>query len=48
MATIKDVAQRAGVNISTVSRFLAGQLRIKEDTRLKILQVKNWATDLTL
>ena len=32
--TIKDVAQRAGVSISTVSRVLNGYSNVKEDTRL--------------
>lgn len=38
MATIKDVAKRAGVAISTVSYALNGSEKISEDTRTKVLQ----------
>ncbi|MGW3730522.1 LacI family DNA-binding transcriptional regulator, partial [Streptomyces sp. NPDC000851] len=33
MATIKDVAERAGVAPSTVSYVLSGSRKISEDTR---------------
>ncbi|MCX6050542.1 MAG: LacI family DNA-binding transcriptional regulator [Chloroflexi bacterium] len=36
MATIRDVAARAGVNPSTVSRAFSGQAKISEDTRQRI------------
>ena len=35
-ATIKDVAQVAGVGIGTVSRVLNGGLHVKEETRLRV------------
>lgn len=41
MATIKDVAKKAGVGIATVSRVLNNQPRVKESTRLKIQAVIN-------
>ncbi|MGE3422262.1 MAG: LacI family DNA-binding transcriptional regulator [Dehalococcoidia bacterium] len=36
MPTIHDVAKRAGVSTSTVSRALAGEPRVSEETRLKV------------
>ncbi len=36
MANIKSVAQKAGVNVSTVSRYVAGKLNVKKETREKI------------
>lgn len=36
MATIKDVAKKAGVGIATVSRVINQQPRVKEETRLKV------------
>ncbi|MTI18166.1 LacI family transcriptional regulator [Rhodobacteraceae bacterium RKSG542] len=38
MANIKDVAERAGVSITTVSHVLNGTKRVNEDTRLKVVQ----------
>lgn len=37
MATIKDVAEKAGLSITTVSRFLNNHPYISEDKREKIL-----------
>jgi LacI family transcriptional regulator len=37
--TIKDIAEKAGVGISTVSRALNGYAIMKEDTRERILQI---------
>ena len=39
MATIKDIAQRAGVSVSTASRALNDNPRISQATRLKVKQV---------
>lgn len=38
MITIKDVAQEAGVSISTVSRALSGNIPVADETRNKVLQ----------
>jgi LacI family transcriptional regulator len=38
MATIKDVAQRAGVHPSTVSRTLSGKIPVDEETRKRVLE----------
>lgn len=38
MATIRDVAERAGVNISTVSRVLNGKMRVEEQTRERVMK----------
>ena len=38
MATIKDVAKKAGVSISTVSLVLNGSNAIKYETRRKVLE----------
>ena len=37
MVTIKDVAKKAGVSPSTVSRALSGNGPVKESTRKKVL-----------
>ena len=37
MATIRDVAKKAGVSPSTVSRILTGVVPVSEDTRVKVL-----------
>lgn len=37
MATIRDVAEKAGVNISTVSRVLNGKLHVEEKTRERVM-----------
>ncbi len=34
--TLKDVAAEAGVSVSTVSRYLRGQLRLQESTRARV------------
>jgi len=39
--TQKDVAKKAGVSVSTVSRTLNSPEKVKESTRIKILQVIN-------
>ncbi|MFC4303090.1 LacI family DNA-binding transcriptional regulator [Cohnella boryungensis] len=39
MATIKDIAKKAGVSVTTVSRALNGYDDVNEDTRKKIKQV---------
>ena len=36
MATLKDVAQRAAVTVTTVSRMLNDRARVSEKTRLRI------------
>ena len=41
VATIKDIAQRAGVSVSTASRALNDNPRISQATRLKVKQVAN-------
>jgi DNA-binding LacI/PurR family transcriptional regulator len=38
MATIKDVAQRAGVSVSTISHALTGKRPVKEKTRRRIFE----------
>lgn len=38
-ATMKEIAQRAGVSKSTVSRALSGDPRVNEETRAKILKI---------
>jgi len=38
MATIKDIAQAANVNTSTVSRALSGSPKVSEETRARILK----------
>lgn len=38
MVTIKDVAKKAGVSISTVSRALSGKVLVSEETKSKVLQ----------
>jgi len=37
-ATVKDVAQRAGVSISTVSKALSGKGAVRHETRQRVLQ----------
>lgn len=39
MVTIKDVAKKAGVSISTVSRTLSGNIFVSDETKKKVLQV---------
>lgn len=39
MATIKDIAQKAGVSVSCVSRAINGYPDIKDSTRQRILQI---------
>jgi len=39
MVTIKDVARKAGVSISTVSRVMSGNIFVEEDTKEKVLKV---------
>ena len=36
MATIKDVAEMAGVSIGTVSHVITGSIRVSEPLRLKV------------
>lgn len=36
--TMKEVAERAGVSVATVSRLLNGQARVRSETRMKILE----------
>lgn len=38
MVSIKEVAERAGVSCSTVSRLLAGKLAVKEETRARVMR----------
>ena len=50
MATLKDIARQAGVNISTVSRALSGSSEINEDTRRRICGIArelNYIPDLS-
>lgn len=39
MARIKDVAELAGVNRSTVSRIINGEGKFREETRKKVEQL---------
>lgn len=39
MATLKDVAERAGVSISTVSRVFSGTAFVEEATKAKVLEI---------
>ena len=39
MATLKDVAQRAGVSVSTVSRVFSGTAFVEEGTKARVLEV---------
>ncbi|OAK67102.1 LacI family DNA-binding transcriptional regulator [Lederbergia galactosidilytica] len=41
MVNIKDIAQKAGVSISTVSYALNGNTRVSEKTRSRILEIAN-------
>jgi LacI family transcriptional regulator len=36
MSTIRDIAEASGVSTTTVSRYLNGQIRVKEETRKRI------------
>ncbi len=38
MVSIKEVAERAGVSSSTVSRILAGKLAVKDETRARVMR----------
>ena len=37
--TIKDIAQKAGVAVSTVSRVLNGKDRVSPETRRRVQQI---------
>ncbi|NMB96058.1 MAG: LacI family transcriptional regulator [Clostridiaceae bacterium] len=39
MATLKDIAEKAGVNVSTVSKALRDSSDINEDTKLRIVKI---------
>jgi LacI family transcriptional regulator len=39
MATLKDIAEIAGVNVSTVSKALRDSSDINEETKQKIMQI---------
>lgn len=41
MATIKDIAKIAGVNVSSVSRALSGSSEVGEETRARIVKIAN-------
>ncbi|MBP3226420.1 MAG: LacI family DNA-binding transcriptional regulator, partial [Methanobrevibacter sp.] len=38
MATIRDVAQKAGVGVATVSRVLSENGYVKEETKQKVME----------
>ncbi|MBM3499344.1 MAG: LacI family transcriptional regulator, partial [Armatimonadetes bacterium] len=42
MATIYDVAERAGVSIATVSRTLRGEDCVSESVRMRVLDAAEW------
>ena len=39
MVSMKDIAQRCGVSVATVSKALNGQPDVGEETRLRVAQV---------
>ncbi len=39
MVTLKEIAKRCGVSVSTVSNILNGIPKVSEDTRQRVLQV---------
>lgn len=42
-ATLKDVAQEAGVSSATVSYILNGKRSISEETKARVMEaIKNW------
>jgi len=38
MATLKDVAERAGVTVTTISRMLNNRVQVSQKTRDKIIR----------